>query len=150
MEPSTLGNVLVKAKIENLEDVFNAEKGLIASDQIRSVEIDDALIDTRATTLLLPQRLIDALGLHPLRLRSARGLEGSLAIPMYRAVKLTIQGRDCALDVGAIGDEFPVLIGQVPLEMLDWVVDLKGRRLIGNLEHRGEQMMEVFVETSHT
>ncbi len=150
MEPSTLGNVLVMAKIENLEDVFNAEKGLIASDQIRSVEIDDALIDTRATTLLLPQRLIDALGLHPLRLRSARGLGGSLAIPMYRAVKLTIQGRDCALDVGAIGDEFPVLIGQVPLEMLDWVVDLKGRRLIGNLEHRGEQMMEVFVETSHT
>ena len=150
MEPSTLGNVLVKAKIENLEDVFNAEKGLIASDQIRSVEIDDALIDTRATTLLLPQRLIDALGLHTLRLRSARGLGGSLAIPMYRAVKLTIQGRDCALDVGAIGDEFPVLIGQVPLELLDWVVDLKGRRLIGNLEHRGEQMMEVFVETSHT
>lgn len=150
METSTLGKVLVKAKIENLEDVFNAEKGSIASDQIRSVEIDDALIDTGATTLLLPQRLIDALGLHPLRLRSARGLGGSLTIPMYRAVKLTIQGRDCALDVGAIGDEFPVLIGQVPLELLDWVVDLKGRRLIGNPEYEGRRMMDVFVESSYT
>jgi hypothetical protein len=43
---------------------------------------------------------------------------------MYRAGRLTIQGRDCAIDVGEIGDGFPVLIGQVPLELLDWVVDL--------------------------
>lgn len=148
MEITAFDKILVTAKIENLEDLFNAEKGLIASDRVRSVEIDDALIDTGATTLLLPQRLIDALGLHPLRLRSARGLGGAPTIPMYRAVKLTIQGRDCALDVGAIGDEFPVLIGQVPLELLDWVVDTKGRRLIGNPEHGGEQMMEVFMELS--
>ena len=38
----------------------------------------------------------------------------------------------------------PVLIGQIPLELLDWVVDPKGQRLIGNPEHGGEQIMEVF------
>jgi hypothetical protein len=65
-------------------------------------------------------------------------------MPMYRAVRLTIQGRDCAIDVGEIGNEFPVLIGQIPLELLDWVVDPKGQRLIGNPEHGGEQIMEVF------
>ena len=42
------------------------------------------------------------------------------------------------------GHGFPVLIGQAPLEMLDWVVDLKGQRLIGNPEHGGEHVMEVF------
>jgi hypothetical protein len=46
--------------------------------------------------------------------------------------------------VAEIPDEFPVLIGQVPLELLDWVVDPKGQRLIGNPEHGGEHMMEVF------
>ena len=65
-------------------------------------------------------------------------------MPTYRAVRLTIQGRDCAIDVGEMGDEFPVLIGQVPLELLDWVVDPKDQRLIGNPEHGGEQIMEVF------
>ena len=63
---------------------------------------------------------------------------------MYRAVRLTIQERDCAIDVGEIDDEFPVLIGQVPLELLDWVVDLRGKRLIGNPEHGGDHVMEVF------
>jgi hypothetical protein len=48
------------------------------------------------------------------------------------------------VDVGEIPDQFPVLIGQVPLELLDWVVDTKNRRLIGNPEHGGQQMIDVF------
>jgi len=47
------------------------------------------------------------------------------------------------LGIHSIGDEFPVLIGQVPLELLDWVVDPRGQRLIGNPEHGGQHIMEV-------
>ena len=43
-----------------------------------------------------------------------------------------------------LGGDCPVLIGQVPLELLDFVVDPKGRRLIGNPEHGGEQMIEMY------
>ena len=139
-----MGKVIVTAKIENLEDLFDVEKGLISPDVLRSVEVHDALVDTGATGLLLPRSMINALGLHPMRVRQARGLGGTLPMPMYRAVRLTIQGRDCAIDVGEIGDEFPVLIGQVPLELLDWVVDPEGQRLIGNPAHGGEHIMEVF------
>jgi hypothetical protein len=46
-------------------------------------------------------------------------------------------------DVDEIGDEFPVVIGQVPLELMDWVVDPKRQRLIGNPEHGGEQMIDI-------
>ncbi len=139
-----MGKVVVTAKIENLEDLFDFEKGSIAADAVRSVEVHDALVDTGATGLLLPRSMIASLGLRPLRTRQARGLGGALTIPMFRAVRLTIQGRDCAIDVGEIGDEFPVLIGQIPLELLDWVVDPKGQRLIGNPEHGGQHIMEVF------
>jgi len=144
METALMGKVIVTARIENLEDLFDAEKGLISPDAVRSVEVHDALVDTGATGLLLPKSLIASLGLRPLRIRQARGLGGTVPMPTYRAVRLTIQGRDCAIDVGEIGDEFPVLIGQVPLELLDWVVDPNGQRLIGNPEHGGEQIMEVF------
>jgi predicted aspartyl protease len=144
METTLMGKVVVTAKIENLEDLFDVEKGLISSDAVRSVEVHDALVDTGATGLLLPKSMIASLGVRPLRTRQARGLGGALTIQMFRAVRLTIQGRDCAIDVGEIGDEFPVLIGQVPLELLDWVVDTKGQRLIGNPEHGGQHIMEVF------
>ena len=43
-----------------------------------------------------------------------------------------------------VPNEVPVLIGQIPLEMLDLVVDPQGRRLIGNPEHNGEHILELF------
>jgi predicted aspartyl protease len=144
METATMGKVIVTATIENLEDLFDVEKGRLTAEQVRRVDVVDALVDTGASTLLIPKRMIAALGLRPLRVRQARGLGGALSMPMYRAVRLTIQGRDCAIDVGEIGDEFPVLIGQIPLESLDWVVDSARQRLIGNPEHGGDHVMEVF------
>jgi len=42
-----------------------------------------------------------------------------------------------------VPDEVPALIGQIPLEMLDFVIDPQSRRLIGNPAHGGEQMLEV-------
>lgn len=38
----------------------------------------------------------------------------------------------------------PPLIGQIPLEMLDFVVDPRGQKLIGNPEHGGEHVIEMY------
>jgi len=144
MENGLMGKVIVAGRIENLNDVENRERGLIPAEQVRAVEVDDALVDTGATGLLLPRSMIAQLGLRHFRTRPARGIGGSVPMPMYSAVRLTIQGRECALDVGEIDDSFPVLIGQIALESLDWVVDPRGQRLIGNPEHGGEHIMDVF------
>jgi predicted aspartyl protease len=63
MESDTVGTVRVKARIENLDDVKAAEKGLIPDDQVRRIEIDDARVDTGATYVSMPLRLINQLGL---------------------------------------------------------------------------------------
>ncbi len=144
MESEVMGKVIVTAKIENLGDIEIRERGLIPAEEVSSVEVHDALVDTGATTLLVPKALIAQLGLRHYRTRPARGLGGSLSMPIYSAVWLTIQGRECAIDVGEIDDRFPVLIGHVPLELLDWVVDPKRQKLIGNPEHGGEHMIDAF------
>ena len=138
-----MGRVQVAARLENLEDVYKAAQGALPAGQVRAVDVTDALIDTGATGLLVPRRLIAQLGLPLLRTRPARTIAGNVAESMYRAVRLTVQGRDCISDVGEIGDEFSVVIGQVPLELMDWVVDPKGQRLMGNPEHGGEQMIDI-------
>jgi len=48
------------------------------------------------------------------------------------------------VEVGELAAGCPVLIGQIPLEALDWVVDPVGQRLIGNPDHNGEWMSDVF------
>jgi predicted aspartyl protease len=144
MEISPMGKVVVAAKIENLVDVFGEEKGAVSGDRVRRVEVIDALVDTGATMLSMPKRLIAQLGLQPFRVRRARTSAGTVDMQVYRAVRLTVQGRDCITDVSELPDECPVLIGQVPLELMDFVVDPGGQRLIGNPAHGGEQMIEIY------
>ena len=70
METTTVGKVIVSAKIENLFDIEKVFEGQINEDQVRRIEVDDAMVDTGATNLALPKRLIEQLGLRQLRNRT--------------------------------------------------------------------------------
>jgi predicted aspartyl protease len=144
MGTETLPRVKVAAKIENLGELYMVEKGLLQGDQVHRIEVSDALVDTGATTLSMPKSLIDQLGLTPLRSRTARTSAGLATFKVYGAVRLTVQGRECTIDVAEVPEDCPVLIGQVPLELLDFVVDPASQRLIGNPAHGGEQMLEMY------
>ena len=144
MENATMGRVLVTARIENLHDVLDVQAGRLPEDQVRTVEVPDALVDTGATSLSMPKRLIAQLGLRPVRTRQARTSAGPATVQIYGTVRLTIQGRDCPNDVTELPDDCPVLIGQIPLESLDFVVDPIGQRLIGNPAHGGEHIIELY------
>ena len=139
-----MGQVVVAARIENLRDLYDAEKGVLPPEQVRAVDVADALVDTGATMLSLPRRLIAQLGLKCRRTRTARTTAGVATFPIHEAVRLTVQGRDCLVEVAEIPDSCPVLIGQIPREALDFVVDPSGQRLIGNPSHGGEQMIDLF------
>ena len=102
------------------------------------------LVNTGATILSLPTRLIRQLGLAKLGTKRIRHTTGSGQADMYGTVRLTIQGRACPTDVMEVPDDIPVLVGQLPLENLDLVVDLRGGKLIGNPEHGGEHIFEMY------
>ena len=145
METSTMGRVIVSAKMENLLDLYEVTQGRLKAEEVRAVVISDALVDTGATHLCLPQHFIQQLGLQHYRTRKARTSSGELRdFEMYGMVRLTIQGRECNTEVAALSDDCPALIGQIPLELLDWVVDPIGQKLIGNPAHGGEHMMDMF------
>ena len=144
MRAATMGRVVVPAKIESMEDLYAAEKGALPREKVRSADVSDALVDTGATFLSLPRRLIQQLGLRRFRTRRAKTSAGAVEFGMYGVVRLTVQGRDCLIEVAEVPDDCPVLIGQIPLESLDFVVDPVNQRLIGNPEHDGEHMFDMF------
>lgn len=144
MEIETMGKVLVEAKIENVHDLYDVRRGLLPPDKVRSITVHDALVDTGATTLSLPTSMIARLGLVPFRSRQARTSSGVVEMRIFGIVRLTIQGREWNGDVAEVPDDCPVLVGQLPLEGLDFVVDPVGQRLIGNPEHGGEHMIELY------
>ena len=144
MGSAVMGKVFVTAKMENLEDLYRVSLGQLTADQVRTVEVTDALVDTGATGLMVPSRYIAQLGLRSTRTSRAMTAGGAITMAVYQAVRLTIQGRDCTVDVYEMPDNIPVLIGQIPLEALDWVIDTVSQRLVGNPAHGGDHMVEVY------
>lgn len=127
-----MGRVLVNALIENLDDRPAERLGVLGSVQVRKIEVNDALVVTGATGLVMPKKLIAELGLTHVRNST------------YRGVRLMVQGRDCILDVRETDEGNSIHIGRTPLLAMDWVVDRQAHKLIGNLAHGCEQMIEVF------
>jgi predicted aspartyl protease len=142
-ESSLMGRVAVRAVVESLEDVYRVSRSEIPADQARHIELQDALVDTGATGLSLPSKLVRHLGLLPIRMRRAVTTVGVRDVPTFAAVRLTVDGRECVCDVTEIDDACPVLIGQVPLELMDFIVDPARGQLVGNPAHGGQHMMEL-------
>jgi hypothetical protein len=144
-----MDRVLTEATIENLGDLWEAERGYPSAHKPRRVTVPDAVVDERVTLLSLPTRLIRQLGLEKTgskRVTSSAGpTEAAMyEAGMYEAVRLTIQGRSCTMDVMEVPDDVPVLIGQIPILHLDFVIDSRSRTLIGNPAHGGEHMYELY------
>ncbi len=138
-----MGRVAAIAKIENLQDEWAAKRGLIKTTEVRCVEVPDALVDTGAMRLALPTGIIERLGLSMTAERPSITANGIRIAKQYDPVRLTIQGRDCIIDVVEVPDVVPVLIGQVPLELLDFIVDPSRQTLVPNPRYGGEQVIEM-------
>jgi predicted aspartyl protease len=135
--------VLTGATIESLEDLWAAKRGIINNDQVRRLDLTDAPVDTGATLISLPTRMIRQLGLTKTGTKRVTSSTGGGEADIS-AVRLTIQDRSCTMDVMEVPDNVPPLIGQIPLEHLDFVVDLRSHTLIGNPAHGGEHVYELF------
>jgi predicted aspartyl protease len=144
METPGMGKVLVQAKMENLNDLYDVSQGRLQPDQVRTITVADAMVDTGAMFLSLPRRYVQQLGLQRYGTRKAKTSAGFTDFDMYGMVLLTVEGRDCRVEVAAIPGECPVLIGQIPLESLDFVVDPIHQRLLGNPDHGGEHMIDLY------
>src|SRR5262249_58062808 len=101
----------------------------------RAIETE-ALVDTGAAKFYLKSSVIQRLGLRPIGEIKSRTMPAKLETrKVFAPVTLEIQGRTGRYDVVEVPDALPNIVGQIPLEDLDWVVDCKRQQLIQNPEH---------------
>ena len=138
-----MGPVVVRVNVENYGDVERAEAGEIPADQVRRITVD-ALIDSGATYLCLPKSLIEQLGLRFRKKKETKTVVGTMELGIYAAARIEVHGRDCVTEVMELPEGKQCLFGQIPLELMDWWIDAKNQRLVGNPEHGGQWMAEAF------
>jgi predicted aspartyl protease len=85
--------------------------------------VQEALVDTGSALLCLHGTSIQELGLVEDRKVGVRTANGQAARSVYAPVRITIHDRHCCGEVMEVPDDVPVLVGYIPLESLDLVVD---------------------------
>jgi clan AA aspartic protease len=94
----------------------------------------DAVADTGAIELVIPEHLAIQLQLEELNPRELRLADGTRKVVRYAApVKVQMMGRDCVTSAIVTGDV--VLLGAVPMELMDLVVDPRTQRVMPNPEN---------------
>ena len=140
-----MGKVTTKIKVQNWDDITLLAAGK-RKRAPRTIEAE-ALVDTGAVKLYLQKSVIESLGLRPIRtLFSHTMSDRTEKRRVFSPVDLEIMGRNGVFDVVEIPDTLPNIVGQIPLEDLDWVVDLRNQRLIPNPEHKMGERYDEFTE----
>jgi clan AA aspartic protease len=124
-----MGKTMIKIRLTNSTDFNLRDAGVLAPEQVRTLELD-ALVDTGATTLAIPQDAADALGLVEKRKRRVRLADGTVAeFPVVLDLVVEILGRDTVCEAFVLPAGTTALLGQIPLEALDLIVDPSSREV---------------------
>lgn len=138
-----MSKVTERIRVINSEDEALARRGIISPHEVRQLELD-ALVDTGATMLVLPQEVIERLGLEIRRMIPVRYANGTVEEKgVTGAVTVEVLGRSTELSVLAENRGTTPLIGEVILELLDLLVDPKSGRLIPNPRSPHAPMVDI-------
>jgi clan AA aspartic protease len=127
-----MGETRAKLTLVNTIDQGMAKAGVIEESQIRKAEVE-AVVDTGATPLVIPEALRVKLGLD-IEKSSAVTLAGGRRDSCTVAGPVSIYWNDrdtLSKPIVFSGESNEVLLGVYPLEKMDLMVDVVNQRLVG-------------------
>ena len=118
-----MGEVRASVVLENGADRELVRRGALVASDVRRLEVE-MLVDTGAVVSLLPQDMVEALGLALIdRVIVSLANDDRVELPTAGPIVLTTVGRTMHTDCLVGPSECEPLLGQIVLESLDLIVD---------------------------
>ena len=117
--------------LKNAFDVGKFNRGLIKESEVRQVSVS-ALVDTGAGTLVINETIRQKLGLEIIGLKRASFANDSKEIcKVTEAVVIHWEDRDTECRALVVSGTSEVLLGAIPLEDMDLIINPSKQELIG-------------------
>ena len=130
LQGKQMRQVLTTITVTNRIDQVLAERGFIPAGEIRSLTLDQVLVDTGATLLALPAFIISQLGLSQLGETNVETVAGIRKGRIFQDIMLEVEGRQAVFDCLEMPEGVDaILLGVIPMERLGLEPDLKNQRL---------------------
>ena len=135
-----MGNFLEEITLENTMNRGLAKRGHIKDTEIHKLKVE-AMPDTGAWTLVINEEVREKLGLGIEKEVHSTLADGTKAkYPLTKPVKIYWKNRDTTLPAVVISGAKNVLLGALPLEAMDLIVDPVQQTLAGA---HGDQAMHI-------
>jgi len=126
-----MGHVNALLTIKNLYDARKAENGELPANKIRQVTVN-AMVDTGATTLVINKKIFDELGIDLMGEQKVTFANNTKEIcSLTEPVGIYCDNRFVAMQALIVDDATEVLLGVLPLEGMDFIVDTVNQKLVG-------------------
>jgi predicted aspartyl protease len=117
--------------LANARDIGNAREGLIPNEKIRKMTVE-AMPDTGAWTLVINEATRQKLGLAIEETSESTLADGKTdTYGVTDGVKIQWKNRSAILPAVVVPDAKDILLGALPLEAMDLMVDPVGEQLVG-------------------
>jgi clan AA aspartic protease len=127
-----MGLTFADIKLTNSEDLALLHKGYIQEQEVRSIWVN-ALVDTGASMLTIPKSIQDQLNLPKVDEQRVELGNGSvITVDVVGPVEIRFENRMAIVTAVFIPEEIEVLLGAIPLQSMDVLVDPRQERLIVN------------------
>ena len=134
IDGGAIGLVYAEIDIENVMDLARVRTGEGPGGSVRRATVR-AMVDTGAYMMVIPETLRVQLGLEIVGRRRAVTADGKTHdVPIAGPVNVRFANRFATCNAMVMGNG-PVLLGAIPLEELDVVIDPKSRTLAVNPEN---------------
>ncbi|MDY6786299.1 MAG: retroviral-like aspartic protease family protein [Cyanobacteriota bacterium] len=126
----SIGKIVTELTVTNRADQNVAARGFISASEIRSVTLDNVLVDTGATTLCLPSEIVAQLGLDLLKEVDVETATGIGKARIFRDATIVLGDREGTFECLELPGGGNALLGVIPLEALGIELDFKNQRLV--------------------
>lgn len=127
-----MGMTYAEIELINSDDLGLVARGFIPADQVRRVKVS-ALVDSGASMLSIPRSVFEQLGLRILGEGDAELADGSIVqLDVAGPIEVRFQNRRTTVEALVVLNETDVLLGAIPMEGMDVLLDPKQQRLFVN------------------
>ena len=124
-----MGKIYTTMTVTNRADQILAEAKVIAPEEIRSIILENVLVDTGATTLCLPPEVIAQLGLNLLKEVDVATATGIGKARIFRDATISLYSREGTFECLELPGGRDALLGVIPLEALGLEPDVRNQKL---------------------
>ena len=126
-----MGEILADITLKNVLDVGDAHRGHIKAEEVREITVK-AVVDTGASTICITEDVFSKLGLRIINQSTATVADGrSVECSKTSPVDIHWEDRSCSIRATLIPGSKEILLGVIPLEDMDLIVDPQNQKLIG-------------------